>query len=160
MKRNLTLLFYLLLAVNLYSQTPPSCDNVSLKTDEDVKNANPCVVLAAEKLLAQPLNANAEANKEITAFIFAWMDKTHEFTFALGQKMMVFSSEKGNESLLPVYLGCLAKAAVEKKKDFMPDAIKLFAAYVKNPDNKVKQTSKIKKLIKDVDDNKVEKYID
>ena len=86
------------------------------------------------------------------------MDKTPDFSFSLNSKVLELCKDD-NLSLFNVYLTCLAKAAIETKKKYVPGAIKLFVAYLEKPENKVKRTSKIKKMIADVQEDKLEKYI-
>lgn len=109
-------------------------------------------------MLAQPLHTSSELYTEYRKFIMAWMEKTPDYTFSLNGKMAGFSTEADNVQLLGVYMACMSKAALEGKKDFYPQAIKLFVDFVSNPNNKVKQTAKLKKLIEDSKANQIEKY--
>lgn len=147
------------LALNFvaFSQTENKCDSISLATAEAVKRSEPCVTKAADYLLSQPLNNGNESKKQVTAFILMWMEKA-EYTFTLNADMVgLFKSD--NEELIGIYMATLAKAAIEFKKDFDKEALKLMVKYIENPDSGVKKTSKIKKFVKDCNDNKFEKYI-
>lgn len=159
MKKTILIIFSSLFITACFGQTSHSCDTVYLNTETNIKNADPCVLIAAEYVLTHPLYGNPQIYHDYRAFILAWMDKTPDYTFSLNDKMMSICKEDDNLLLFGVYTTCLAKAAVQLKKDFNSEAIKLFVEYVKNPDNKVKQTSKVKKLIDDFNANKIDKYI-
>jgi hypothetical protein len=149
----------LLLALNFagFGQSAPKCDSVSLKTAGDVKNSEPCVLKAAEYVLGQPVQGSTDLTKKYNAFILVWMEKA-DYTFSLNDKMTALFKDE-NLFLFGTYMACLSKAAIELKKDFDTEAVKLLVEYINNPANKVKQTSKIKQLVKDYNDKKIEKYI-
>jgi hypothetical protein len=160
MKKKLLFLFVCLaISATSLGQTDHQCDTVYLKTVQNIKDAEPCVLIAADYVLSKPLHGNVQLYSDYRGFILSWMDKTPDYTFSLNDKMMAICSDEENLLLFGVYISCLAKAAVQNKQDFVPDAIKLFVTYVKNPDNKVAQTSKVKKLIADFDNNNIDKYI-
>lgn len=160
MKKALLIILISLFTSVCFGQTSHSCDTVYLNTETNIKNAEPCVLLAAEYVLTRPLHGNPKLYHDYRGFILAWIDKTPDYVFSLNDKMMAICKEDDNILLFGVYTTCLAKAALqEKNNDFSSEAIKLFVDYVKNPVNKVKQTSKIKKLIEDFKAGKIDKYI-
>jgi hypothetical protein len=159
MKKIIILFASSLFTVFSYGQTTHTCDTVYLKNETNIKNAEPCVNAAADYVLAHPLHGNKQIYNDYRGFILAWMDKTPDYTFSLNEKMMELCKEDDNILLFGVYTTCLAKAALKVKKEFNAEAIKLFANYIKNPENKVTQTSKVKKLIEDFNSNKIDKYI-
>lgn len=134
------------------------CDSVYLQTATNVKTDDPCLKKATAYILERPLFGNSKPYYNYMGFILSWMDKTPDFTFNLNDKVVALCKDD-NLSLFNVYLSCLAKAAIENKKDYVPVALRLFVAYLENPSNKVKHTSKIKKMIEDVRENNIEKYI-
>lgn len=142
-----------------YGQVSHSCDLVYLSNETNIRNADSCVNIAADYVLTHPLHGNAQIYHDYRGFILAWMDKTPDYTFSLNDKMMKICKEDDNLLLFGVYTTCLAKAALQFKKDFNSEALKLFVTYIKNTDNKVKQTAKVKKLIEDFNANKIDKYI-
>lgn len=84
------------------------------------------------------------------------MDKT-TITFNLNDNVLTFCKDD-NLLLFDIYMAALAKAAIETKNDFVPEALRLLVAYIKKTENGVKQTSKIRKMIVNVKENKFEKY--
>jgi hypothetical protein len=161
MKKYIFILAGILLTANVcFSQTTQNCDTVNLKTVDDIKNAGPCIITAADYVLSMPLHGNVQLYYDYRSFILVWMEKTPDHTFTLNSKMTAICQEDENLLLFGVYTTCLAKAAVESKDgDFVSEAIKLFVEYISNAENKVKKTSKITKLIDDFDNNKIDKYI-
>lgn len=91
-------------------------------------------------------------------FILVWMEKTADYTFTLNNKILNLCKDD-NLSLFNIYLACLTKGAIEDKKPNTVTAVKLFTAYLKKPENKVKQTMKIKKLIRDVEAGRLQNYL-
>ena len=147
--------FFFISIVDAQEQT--SCDSAYLQTATDIKTADPCLLTAAKYVLDRPLNGNPKLYYNHLGFLLSWMDKTPDFTFSLNNKIIALCKDD-NLSLFNVYVACLAKAAIEAKKDFVPVALKLFVTYIEKPQNNVKQTSKIKKLVSDIHENKIEKY--
>jgi hypothetical protein len=158
MKKFLISVIMLLTAAISFGQTSRSCDTVSLKTEEDIRSAEVCVMIAADYVLSKPLHNNEQLYFDYRKFILAWMDKSPDYTFSLNQKMVDMCSGDDNVLLFGVYTTCMAKAALQFKKDYDGEAIKIFANYVSNPANGVTQTSKIKKLIEDCNNNQTDKY--
>jgi hypothetical protein len=147
-----------LLVVSIASaQDNAICDSLYLKTAVNIKSSDPCLLIATDYVLANPLFGNTTLYYNYIGFILSWMDKTPEYTFTLNNRIIELC-KNDNILLFNVYITCLAKAAIETNKDFVPQALKLFAKYLEMPDNKVKHTGKIKKLIADIKANKFEKY--
>ncbi|HKC69268.1 MAG TPA: hypothetical protein VKG26_13615 [Bacteroidia bacterium] len=159
MKNIFILLISLTFATVVNAQQDNKCNADYLHTAADVKDADPCVLTASNYILSTPLNENTKLNTQYITFILAWMTKTPDYTFTLNSKMVELSKGDENVLLLSVYMAALAKAGVTLKKDFDAEAIKLVVEYVSNPAYKVKQTSKVKKLIDSYKNNKIEKYI-
>jgi hypothetical protein len=123
-------LIYLILAFFLatvsYGQATEACNQESLEKESNLKNAEPCVLIAADYILSQPLHGNEQKYYEYRKYILAWMEKTPDFTFALNANIIDICNDEENILLFGVYISCLAKAALEHKQSFDPEAIKLF----------------------------------
>lgn len=142
------------------AQTASPCRVVKLDTEEHIKEAEPCVLIAANDILSRPLSGNDQTYHEQRAFILSWADKTSDYTFALNGKIVSICEEKDNMLLFGVYIACMAKAALEaKSSEIGTKAVELFVSYVSDPDNGVKKTGKIKKLISDQKAGNLDKYI-
>jgi len=144
--------------LSVYAQDRQTCDSIYLKTDKLIKTDDPCLLIGTDYILAHPLFGNPDQYHQYMRFVMTWMEKTPDYTFSLNDKIMALCKDD-NILLFNVYLSCLAKAAIEEKKANSDKAVKLFAEYLKRPENKVKQLSKIKKLIKDVENGQLEKYL-
>jgi len=160
MKRTNLILFVILISANVCTgQSAFSSDTIELKTVQQMKDAEKHVLTAAAFVLSKPLNTKDLKVADYTKFILTWMEKTPNYSFTLNDKIMALCNEDESFLLYDIYTTCLAKARLEVKKDFVPVAVKLFVAYIKNPENQVKQTAKVKKLIEDFDGHKIEKYV-
>jgi len=160
MKKTILFLYVILISFNVsYGQSAFSSDSIELKSVQQIKDAEKYVLTAATYVLSRPMHAKDQLVTDYTKFILAWMNKTPNYEFTLNDKIMALCNDDENILLFGIYTTCLAKAALEVKKDFVPDAVKLFVSYINNPENEVKQTSKVKRLIDDFDGNKIEKYL-
>ncbi len=154
MKKALFLLSIVLFSVTIKAQ---DCENADLKTDSAVKKAEPCVTEAADYILSHP-SAEQTRYYSFQLLIINWMEKT-DFTFNLNKNMIEVCNGKDNSKLLGVYMACLAKCAIQYQTNFTEPALKLLVDYIENLENKIKQTSKIKKLIKAKDEDKLSAYL-
>lgn len=157
-KKIVLLIICILCVFIVHAQEKNSCDSTYLQNATNIATADPCLLAGANYILEHPLIGNSKLYYNYMGFILEWMDKTPDFSFSLNSKVLELCKDD-NLSLFNVYLTCLAKAAIETKKNYVPVAIKLFVAYLEKPENKVKRTSKIKKMIADVQEDKLEKYI-
>ena len=158
MKKSILVVICSLFIFNLYAQDHFNCDSVYLQAKHVIKSDEPCLMTAINYVLDRPLIDNSEVHKYSMGFVLTWMEKTPEFTFNLNDNVLNLCKDD-NLPLFNIYLSCLAKAAIETKKDYIPAALKLFVTYLERPDNKVKQTAKIKKMMAQVKEGKLEKYM-
>ena len=159
MKKILSGLLLIGIASLGFAQTSNSCDTTYLKSEKNIKKLDQCIPVISDYVLKQPLHDLNEVGHFYRGFILKWMDKTPDYTFHLNDKMMDICKEDNNLLLFGVYTTCLAKSSVQFKKSFDKEAIKIFVTYISNPDNKVEQTAKIKKLIADAKANRIEAYV-
>jgi hypothetical protein len=159
MKKLLLLTVSALFSLACLGQDSIRCDSVSLNTPEEIKKAEPCVIIAADYVLSKPLHDNSNMYNIYRQLIITWMGSTSDYSFSLNSNILALTKEEHNELLFGVYAACLAKSALQNKTNFVEEAVKLFADYVANPDNKVQQTANIKKLITSKKENKLEKYL-
>jgi hypothetical protein len=134
------------------------CDSAYLKNTTTIETNDSCLKAGADYVLSCPLHGNPAQHDHYMQFIQSWMEKTPDFTFNLNDKILNLC-KKDNLLLFNIYLACLTKAAIEERKADSHRAIRLFAAYVQKPENRVKQTARIKKLIADVANNEIQKYL-
>lgn len=157
MKKSILFIICSLQIILIQAQNKSACDSVYLKTATIIKSDDPCLLAAANYVLEHPLTDNSSIHGKYMGFILNWMDKTPEFTFNLQDNVLTLCKDD-NLLLFNIYLASLAKAAIETKKDYIPAALRLFVTYIEKPENKVKQTSKVRKMIASVKENKFEKY--
>ncbi len=148
----------ILIATISIAQDQPDCSTIKLKTQEEVNAAEPCVNQLCDLVLSKPLGESGEKGHEARKTILSWMDKSPKHAFSINNKMMKLC-EGENVLLFGVYMTCLAKGAIENGKGFEKKSLELFVKYVRNVDNKVYETTAIRKLIQDWEKGKVEKYL-
>ncbi len=152
------LLLFVLLTSLAFPAFSQDCEEVNLKTDSAIIKAETCVTSAADFILSKPLSFESTQMLNYKRLVVDWMEKT-TYTFNLNPMMVEICSEKKNSGLLGIYLACLAKAAIANKTDFTEKAVIMFIAYISDPANGVKETSKTKKLLKAKEDNKLTPYL-
>ena len=152
----------LMLSVGAYTQESQIdvsvCDNIKLKEGEDYKEAEPCIKLCTQILLSKSYKKYGEAENLLVAVVLAWMDGSPDHTFTLTEKSMSLFVGKGKK-FLPVYMVCLAQAAIESGDDIEKRGMEKFVEYARNPANKVKSKA-IKQLLLDADAGKLDMYIE
>jgi len=152
----------LLLAIVIYSvsgfaQDFSNLKSLTLNDSIQCKKAESQVLECCNYLLTQPCNENLNS-LEATQFIMKWMEHTPDYSFGFGDG--ISKSINSNLMLTSRYLACQAKVAINNKpknydKDFQYDYIKMFLEYCEKPQNGVKITSKLKKLIEAKNEDKL-----
>ena len=81
------------------------------------------------------------------------MEGTPDYTFEIGKEAMDLT--KGNNDLLGLYLAAMSKVVLDEKGDeklsneqIYNQAEEILVNYCSDPDNKIKPSKKIKKIIK------------
>jgi hypothetical protein len=157
------LIFLILLATTFLSVRADvdSCLSVTLATEKEIKAAEPCIIELSDFVLGKSLQTQNTDVGEAMKIVMDWVEKTPDYTFTLNEHILKCCDKKADNNirLYGVYLSCLSKAALTNKGDYKKDALEMFVNYARNPKNKVKETSEIKKLIKAWDEGKVDKYL-
>jgi hypothetical protein len=145
---------FLLSAIIIYSgfgfgQDFSNLKSLALKDSTECKNAEPQVLACSDYLLTQPCVENLNSLDAIQ-FLLKWMGQTPNYSFSFEDEL--YKSVKSNLMLTGRYLACQATVAINTKpknydKDFQYNYIKMFLEYCEKPQNGVKITSKLKKLI-------------
>jgi hypothetical protein len=156
-KKSILFIICSLIAFHHQAQVSATCDSVYKQPERVIKSNEPCLMTAINYVLEHPLTDNSKAYTDCMRFVLTWMEKTPDFTFDLNGNVLALC-KNDNLPLFNVYLASLSKPAVETKKLDIPAALHLFIAYMEKPENKVKQTSKVKKMIADVKANELDKY--
>lgn len=123
------------------------------KKVEDYKTEKNKVLQCANYLFENPANQNELNRLTAIQYIIKWMEGTPDYTFKIGEKAT--SLTKGNNDLLALYFVGMTKVVLDEKeeKKLSNEEIynrteKLLVKYCSNPDNKMKPSRKIKKIMK------------
>lgn len=125
------------------------------KTTESYKAQEQNVLLCANYLFNNPADFGELNRLNSTQFIVKWMTGTPDYTFALGEEVLELT--KGNEDLLGLYMAAMSKVVIEHEGDPLSnEAIyeqskALLVDYCSNPDNNIKPSKKIKRIMKGKD---------
>lgn len=152
-------LFFILLSVVSSPVFSQNCEETYKSKIKNADEVEQCVLEASNLILSTTLDSKNETKLRAQQFVVLWMEKT-KYEFKLGKGFSTLTDGSDKFELTAVYLACLAKAAINEKKDFNIPALKLYAEYLKNTNNKVKLTSKQKKFLKDVESGKFDDYLD
>jgi len=146
------------IGVQLKGQSISGCENVSLKSNIEIKEAEPCVKKLSEFALMQPMIGCSEEGHYARKVVYAWVESTQDYTFSLNNSVMKIFNDK-NLLLFTTYVACLANAALTKGASYEKYGLELFVNYIRNPDNKVDQSKLVVRLVSDWDNNKIDKYL-
>jgi hypothetical protein len=156
--KQILLIILIALNINVFSQDISGCETIPLRTNEEIKNAEPCIKKLSTYALSQPMRGYNEEAHYARKVVLAWVESTPDYSFSLNKSIMkIFKDD--NLTLFNVYVCCLANAALTKDKDFNKYALEIFVNYVTNPESKVSQSKTIEKLIKDWKNESIDKYL-
>lgn len=148
--KNLTLLI-VLLAASFYahSQDYSNLESIPLTDSSQCKEAESKVLECSDYLLSKPCVEDINSLK-VVQFLLRWMGQTPDYMFGFDD--ILHKSIKSNMMLVGRYLACQSKVAINDKpktfgNDFQLKYITMFLEYCEVPDNGVKMSSKIEKLI-------------
>lgn len=141
-----------------YGQSISQCLKTKLKTTEQIQNSHDCILKLANHVLDKPLNQLGSSELEAGAKVLAWMEKSPDYSFSINSDIMKLF-KKSNLFLFNAYMAAMAKAALEGGDNWEKKALEYFVNYVEDPANAVKQTGKVKKLIKAWNNGDYEKYL-
>lgn len=149
--KNLFLSFvFISLSLVTFSQDYSTLKSISLQDSLECKKAEPQVMECSNYLLSKPCIEDLNSLNAIS-FLMKWMEQTPEYSFSFDR--VIFKSIDSDLMLSGRYIACQVKTAINDKpksynKDFESKYITQFLEYCENPQNKVKVSSKINKLIK------------
>ncbi len=150
--KKIILSLLLFCCVTVFAQPRPIYKSVPLDKAEDYPKADPFALQACDHILKTTYKSgNTGALNEIS-FMIRWMEGSPDFTFTLDEvatKLM-----KGNDDMLPIFMACMGKFALENRADAKDakkmnlGAVKLLIAYVEDPNHSdFKITKALKKLV-------------
>jgi hypothetical protein len=134
------------------SQDFSGLKNYKLEAAGDYKPAEKQLLECCDFLLNNPVKQNELDRNYAIQFIMRWMEGTPDYTFNIDKEVMDLTG--GESELLSLYFAALSKAVVnepvlaESQEQLTSKATDILLDYCANPDNQVKNSKKIKKLLK------------
>lgn len=132
-----------------------------LKVKEDYAKYEKDIIEAVKWLKTTPLNAEPEKRREVSAFVVAWINGSPTVNVEITPSILDF--ENKNSGMLVIYMASSAQYVLEnnyskdmraKHKAALHDMIAIYKAGVG-----IKKDKKMEKLIKAVDENKLDEWI-
>ena len=141
-----------LLAINIQAQNFEELADYKFDSEESYETAEPQVLKAANYLFESPANVTQIKRLNAVRYIINWMQGTPDYTFEISKNATDLT--KGNSDLLGLYMAAMTKVVLDDSdKSLNTDEIykrseELLVTYCENPENHIKPSRKIKKLIK------------
>jgi len=157
MKQLLTVVALLALS-HSFAQDITGCEAISLSTESEIKEAEPCIIKLSAYVLTQPMMGSSKQAHYSKKVVYNWIDVTPDYSFSLNNNVMKIF-EDNNVLLFNTYISCLANAALTKENDFEEYALELLAIYLREPDNKVDKSKAIEKFLLAWDTKSIKKYL-
>ena len=152
MNKILVVVAFLFISQATLSQDFMEIGSYEFKTAKSYQEQEDNIVLCANYLFDTPADENGLNRLLATQFILKWMEGTPDYTFDLTSEMADFT--KGNDDLFGMLLAGMSKVVLENKgttlttDEIFSQTKDLLVAYCANPDNKMKPSKKIKKILK------------
>jgi hypothetical protein len=136
---------------------------VLLNTPNDYRKAEPIVTLAADYVYSSPISKDDVSRSNAISFIRRWMQGTPDFSFPFDETISKISKSDGE--IVPMYMTCLVRYAIQKGKGTDRDEIKYnayvqLAEYCENPVNNYKIRGEVKKMIDAKNQGKLKEYLE
>jgi hypothetical protein len=132
-----------------------------LEAPGDYKLAEPAVLKATNYLFTSKYDKDDLERLYAIEFIMRWMGGTPDFNFQIGEKFT--NPFMTDTDLLGLYMGAVARYALENRTQKEPEKVNLNAAkmvihYSSKPANNLKQTGELKKMAAALKKGELEKY--
>jgi len=156
MKHYTIILIGLLVCSPALGQNFVELANYEFKTAESYQTEKGKVLAAANYLLDNPSNQAELIRLSATQYLLKWMEGTPDYTFHINKDAVDLT--KGNSDLLGLYFAAMTKVVLEDangtaltEDEIYNKSEGLLVDYCANPDNKMKPSKKIKKILKSRD---------
>lgn len=152
MKTTIFIIALNLLTIGAFSQDFSNLNDINFNNSEDYKNAEPKVLECSNYLLNNPIDKDELNRLNSFQYLFKWMEGTSDYTFSIGEQAMELT--KGKADLLTMYFVSMTKAVLDNSKLELSDdqiqekATEYLIEYCSNPENNLKPSKKMKKIIK------------
>lgn len=153
MKKFILVIIVQMLIGNVIGQDFSKLDAVKFQTAQDYKKAESTVLECSNYLLNNPAKQNESNRMYAIQYILKWMGGTPDYTFSIGEETVELT--KGDENLLPIYLAALTKTVLENptktftENEMFQNAKELLVNYCSKPENEIKASKPIKKILKE-----------
>jgi len=146
-----------------YSQDYSNLKDIVLKDKADYPKVDNQILECAKYILNTPMDDKNLNRFYSLQFMMRWMQGTPDYTFNIDET--IGNIIKSNESLLGVYLACMANYMLENKvkakdeKEVKYNSILLLINYCEASKNNVDMSSELKIMIKAKNENTLKEYL-
>lgn len=136
-----------------YTQVYSKLKKINFTAHSDYVKSEPLVMECVDFVLDGPPKENETDKEDASKFIIRWMEGTPDHTFTIASDFTDLTG--GREDLSGLYFASLVKATIENKsKSLYLDEVNIKARdiyldYCADPENKVRNTKAVKKLLKE-----------
>lgn len=152
MKAIIFLIALNLLTIGVFGQDFSNLNDIKFNNSEDYKKAEPKVLECSNYLLNNPIDKDELNRLNSFQYLFMWMEGTSDYTFSIGEEAMELT--KGKTDLLTMYFVSMTKTVLDNSEKKLTDnhiqekATEYLIKYCSNPENNLKPSKKMKKIIK------------
>lgn len=147
---------------NIQAQDFTVPTDYQLNSKEDYAKYEQHVIGAARWLTATPLNEQPDKRREVSAFLFKWINGSPTVNVEINPTILDF--EKRNEGMLIIYMASSAKFVLEnnyskdmraKHKAALRDLISVYKS-----GKGIQKDKKMERLVKAVDEGKLDEWVE
>lgn len=152
MKKILLTLCIVLIYQIAFCQNFDELSKYEFTTEESYTTGEDKVLACVNYLFENPADQDKLSRVIGIQYILKWMEGTPNYTFSIGEEVMKLSN--GNKDIFGLHLVAMTKVALENKESNLSEeelatkAKNLVIDYCSNPQNKMKPSKEIKKIIK------------
>lgn len=162
MKLNLLIISVILMSISVFGQRFGKLEDVKFETIEDYDKYDKELKETTEYILNKPLDKDDIDRAYAIRFVYKWMEGA-PYTFMINEEVVDLT--QSNEELMTVYLASMVNYAinnienVKDQKIVRKESLIIFLTYIDNPKYLVEQTRLMKKYVKAMKKNELDKLL-
>ena len=158
MKKIFLLLFALYTSYCSFGQSTPQFILPDVNSKPDL---NAAAKKATDYILATPADTTATMRRQAEGFLFAWMEKTDEYSFSMDYTFAKIVEDSKSEGyvFMAAMVECVLKDKSQADEQVKITAIKRLIEYSKNLNNKLPPGPELQKAIKADKKGHLKKYL-
>jgi hypothetical protein len=158
MKNIFALFLMLCLSQISFAQDVPQFSLSEIKSKEELNNT---AKKAADYILATPADSTVTMRRQAEQFLFAWIEKTDEYSFAVDYTIAKIIEENKSAAyvVFAAMAECLFKDKSQSDEDVKIIAMRRLIKYSENTTNKLPPGPVLKEIMKAEKKGKLKRYL-